>query len=457
MSKKQYSQLFDSAARERIPDHIDLAPKIMARIQKRRSVLMNPKLKTIMVVLTAVVVFSLALANAPSIVYALQKMLGYIPGLGLVESGDSLRTLAEPVSVTRDGITVTVEKGSVDSNRTTLVINFAGLVYDDYLSQFDRCPLTEASHPQLRLKDGTKLKLSSWMEMHDYGLDVRYFFPALPVGSDDATLEIPCLMIKQSPKDWKIPLHFTPAAGAEALPVIELPHALPTPQVATGSPYGISLVLEKVIPLDDGYIFMGSLNWNDPSPSHQIQFVTMVNNPYVVDGDGDGGIGIEFVSPDRTNMKGSTRNPWAYKVLGKEQVWPLTLKANIAIVLHSTDSFTFDPGPNPQLGQSWPLDQDVMVSGYAIHLFSATLNTNPRGNGVVLDFDVQPDSEDVLGLCLTDVQYIDGNCINRVGSVPGHLTLGAIYSDGLLPGPRKLMFKEITLRVPGDWQVTWQP
>ncbi len=48
------------------------------------------------------------LALLSGVAYAIGRSLGYIPGTGIVEQGAPIRVLAEPVSLTRDGITLTI-------------------------------------------------------------------------------------------------------------------------------------------------------------------------------------------------------------------------------------------------------------------------------------------------------------------------------------------------------------
>ena len=58
------------------------------------------------------VAFALALVvllvNATDIATAFGRIFGYVSGTGLVETTNGLRMLAAPVSVTREGVTVTV-------------------------------------------------------------------------------------------------------------------------------------------------------------------------------------------------------------------------------------------------------------------------------------------------------------------------------------------------------------
>src|SRR5512138_1224509 len=57
-----------------------------------------------------------SLAASPRVVEAMKRLLGYIPGIGYVEQGESLRILSAPVTLEKDGVKLTIEKGAVDAS-----------------------------------------------------------------------------------------------------------------------------------------------------------------------------------------------------------------------------------------------------------------------------------------------------------------------------------------------------
>jgi hypothetical protein len=57
-------------------------------------------------------------------------------------------------------------------------------------------------------------------------------------------------------------------------------------------------------------------------------------------------------------------------------------------------SFTFDPGPDPRAGQSWPLDERLQIGGFDLHAVNAQLVT-----GTELLFEFEP-AEDLIGVML---------------------------------------------------------
>ena len=129
MKQKSYSQILDHVARDQMAANTDLAPRILARIQKGKSAKMNPRLKVFAAVVVALLVIGILLMNVPAVRAAIQSWFGYVPGIGLVSEGQ-IRVLAEPVSVTRDGITLSIEHVLVDSTQTTVVYSVDGLAME---------------------------------------------------------------------------------------------------------------------------------------------------------------------------------------------------------------------------------------------------------------------------------------------------------------------------------------
>ena len=101
--------------------------------------------------LMAIVLALLTLLALTGVAYAIGKSLGYIPGLGVVDQNTPLRVLAEPVVVEREGVTVTVEKGTADLQKTILRISVDGV-------DANGGPYCDNPSILLRLADGTTLE-----------------------------------------------------------------------------------------------------------------------------------------------------------------------------------------------------------------------------------------------------------------------------------------------------------
>src|SRR5204862_2816552 len=65
----------------------------------------------------------------------LKQWLGYIPGIGFVQQSEALRVLAAPVTIEKDGLQISIEKGTVDAQHTILLQHIAGYTDPDRLGE----------------------------------------------------------------------------------------------------------------------------------------------------------------------------------------------------------------------------------------------------------------------------------------------------------------------------------
>ena len=214
-------QLLDAAAATRIPDNFNLLPALLQRASAQNpktgkpenSITGTPENRnTFMQTLRAkpalmILFVLLALALISGAAYAIGRSLGYIPGVGIVEQGASIRVLAEPVSVTRDGITVTVDQAYLTPDRTVLSYAVSGIPQEAR-------PKSEAgfscqpSLPTLLLSDGTKLEIMSGEGSGEMdGYRSTFFYPPIPPTEQTVTFSLPCLedvAPAAAPQDWGV-------------------------------------------------------------------------------------------------------------------------------------------------------------------------------------------------------------------------------------------------------------
>ncbi|MCX6025610.1 MAG: hypothetical protein NTY23_05025, partial [Chloroflexi bacterium] len=173
------------------------------------------------VVLAALLITTLIIG--PMRVYAaIRGLLGYIPGVGIVDQSAPIRVLAEPVGQTREGITITVTSATLTSDRTHVEYRIFGVPRSAYPDREDVHGCFESDY--LLLPDGTKLERTQ-----DY--------PPVPADVPHALLVIPCIVETLPgtvPENWALPLRFVAAPGnLTVMPVIELS---PSPEVTAESP-----------------------------------------------------------------------------------------------------------------------------------------------------------------------------------------------------------------------------
>ena len=126
MKNKRMKDTLESIACRDIPENINLWPRIAARLDERKSLMQTIRTRPLLIMVVVV----LALLMLSGVVYAIGKSLGYIPGVGIVEQGAPLRVLAEPVSVTRTGITITVKDAVISSDKTIIVYTVENIPLD---------------------------------------------------------------------------------------------------------------------------------------------------------------------------------------------------------------------------------------------------------------------------------------------------------------------------------------
>ena len=234
----------------------------------------------------AFVIVALALiASAPSAVNALKKLFGYVPGVGLVENTGELRMLAEPVSVTREGVTVTITHVMVYEDRVELTYEVDG-IKEIYSNAPTMCGsyhpdnnFWSDSDADLLLPDGTLVRRDYAGE---YQFENRYsmkpiYAVAVPAGVTELTMVLKCIpftKLGDVPENWAVPFRLVavPAGTVLGEPVIEvaptvvLPEVQPTAAANVPAPV-VTMTLEKILPMDDRSIFYISMNIENADPS----------------------------------------------------------------------------------------------------------------------------------------------------------------------------------------------
>ena len=86
------------------------AGQLQQPVSRPRSRMIFPLFKWATAALAVIILVVLAVGPQNALA-AVQKLIGYIPGVGFVENSQQpLRVLAEPLQVKREGVTLTVEK-----------------------------------------------------------------------------------------------------------------------------------------------------------------------------------------------------------------------------------------------------------------------------------------------------------------------------------------------------------
>ena len=238
MNDESIRKSLESIARSNIPENMNLWPRLAARIEHKGMLPISTKWKLVWTILLVL----LGLSAVTGVVYALGRMTGYIPGIGFVQT-QSLRVLAEPVSQTRDGITVTLEQVIADSERTVVVYKTEGLTIAAANSKGEGA--TFGSAPYLRLPDGTLLAEAPEIgyagtpepliaDEHTQGGWPNYVrrlvYPPVPQKAQELMLLIPVIQTMPAgaaPENWTFIFQLKPAPAdmilAPVMPLLRLP------------------------------------------------------------------------------------------------------------------------------------------------------------------------------------------------------------------------------------------
>lgn len=397
---------------------------------------------------------------------AMQKLLGYIPGIGLVDNASGLRVLEAPVSLEREGITVTVEQAVADGQRTVVLMRVDGIPPEARPRSEDSPSCGE--NPHLVLDDETGSGLlggrigDAWgtegMARGDVvsgggrgwgsGYASRLVYPGIPTEVDEVIFFVPCLFDTapgQAPGRWSLPLRFVPAPPETTVfPVFDV---TPSPEASqpTGEPEGAGLVLERVIELEDRYILIGTFRQGQGMPGGtalalpvQVEIAVADGQPWVWDYPSD----VDLGSYEPGVI------PWAYAVL-KGFTTPITLSfASVDVEYPADVMVQLNVGANPAVGQEWALEQVLQVAGREVRLVSAARVES----GYELRFASQPS---IFGVSIVDVDHAPVG--GWGGGSQGEVSAGFEYAAPAPTGTLRFRITGVLVSVPGPWTLTWSP
>lgn len=450
-------QILDTAAATRIPDSLNLLTSILERASAQNRKTAKPENRnTLMQTLRAkpalmILFVLLALALLSGVVYAVSRSLGYIPGVGIVEQGASLRILAEPVSQTREGITVTVTSVTLAPDKTVISYTIENVPWEA-LSHREDVPGCYAEG-QIRLPNGSLLvpQNGGGGMSADGKWETRMVYSAIPPQFNEAEFLLDCIretLPGKSPENWKLTLRFIPAPpGLTIMPVVEIPTPAPSPQANGESAPAEGLILEQVIETESGYILVGKFRASGLPASAQALGYSQW--PRVTDANG---VELPYRTANDVDAISTTIGefPWTLEIVGKAQAWPLTIHLE-GVDAQASDlsaQFTFDTGPNPQPGQEWSLNQDVPLGDFTVRVEKVVFT----GAGYYFEMTAPPEVRSV------NLEILDTSPLGGSGGNDGRGLLTASVDYAQPPtGPLNILLYAPILTARGDWRLQWQP
>ena len=405
--------------------------------------------------LAAVLLFAIG----PNKVFAqIQTWLGFVPGAGMVESASDLRVLAEPVSQTRDGITVRIDRAFVTTQKASFDVEILNLPFESHFSQNLGEPVCN-EQPYLLLPDGSKL------------LAEKDFAP-IPADVNEVTYVIPCISMRtlgKAPENWQLLVKFVSAQADLPVYAYDLPEPgvtiqrdAPEPVAVAESPaeaeadypvkdmLDILLVVEKPDSWLIGYGILAEhldgYRWDG------LNVVTDANGQEIATNWNFAELDEFFQSVIEAGEKlASYPDPYysmyhCFELPKGDYAFPLTITQK---VLHTRyldlprdeELFRFDVGSNPQPGDVIEINQTVKLGDYEATILNAYVDDR-YGQAWRFNIDGGEDIFD-LKLSLLDYEAFLGMSGSTPQQAPYQIDSGVAFSIlptgmlrvGLLQGP----------------------
>lgn len=396
--------------------------------KSRSSIRLRPAWAISLVILCLIFIGTLVIG--PQRVFAaVGRLFGYIPGVGIVKDDESFRVLAEPVSITREGITLTVTDALLTSEKTVILYTLENIPWTALSNEENVVGCSGTA--ELHLPDGVIHQIK---EGGGSMTQMRFVYPAIPPDVNDLKFVLPCIMNTLpglAPENWILPLHFIPAPpDMKILPVVEIevtPTALTNPPVAPEEPLSITKVLE----IGDNYVIFGEFNpekaKDASTPAAVWQLIDAIT---FTDGDGEE---IYFTYPysDIGLPEPSQPNAEVFAFQFSKSFTPPLAISYPGIFISKIGNvrnfeFEFDTGADPQPGQEWLINKDFTVDGYSVRLVSIIVGRD----GYSFNFDhTEPANLFTEGAHVIGPESVEISGYTAVGGGGGGGFLSLAYAD----------------------------
>lgn len=463
-------RVLDDISQEHVRPNLNLLPGILAAIEKREHAL-KPARKwrrspaSAVVLLLALFILA-AILTAPGVARAVRSLFGYIPGVGRVEQGISLRTLTAPVSDSRDGYTLTVESAFLDDNRTVITYRATGVFprWDDPGQRPEMC----RGLPVLRLPDNTVLAYSGGEGgSSEVESTWKLIFDSLPADVNQAILVIPCLPelpAGEGPQEWTFALEFEPAPlTLTVFPVIDQPtFTLPNgdepveSQAATEPAlHGIYWNLDGIALLADGYYLETTLARPPDPQAHEMMIYP--DALHLFDAAGQKAA-VRQVSDEGSFQPAEHLSmPLNLQTSALSNPGPARLTLDyVGVSRFASASFSFDVGSEPQPGQIWPIHQDLDLDGHHLRVISAKYVETPPGAPAMMLVEMESNSG-IISVIASDLEHETLDTGGSPASDQGLIQVGWHYRGSFPQGTVTVIISMITERVDGPWTIEWSP
>lgn len=402
-----------------------------------------------------VIALAIIVIGPQKVATAFNSLFGYLPNAGFVEDNPSTLYLVEPVTVQQEGVKLTVEQVVADRNNVIVTYEFIGLP--------EGSPCFFDSN-MLRLPDGkTRLPIGGGVS----GAQAHIYYQPLPEGVRTLTLLVSQNSPDSSceiPQDWSVDIALGPLpASATLMPVtqgqdlqVSTQTAIPATDGNAAEVNDVHFAIDKVAELADAYVVSGHVTgsnpaWNDISARPDFIQVSDANGRIIP---------IEQADDDVNESGG-----FAFKFAKGDYANPLTVEFQsvyIAALFDDGNTFTFDAGAHPQVGQSWAVNQTLNLLGREVTIESVsaihddTISRDPQiANGYAIQ--MKPD-DDIFSLDFLDIglPFGTGWSYGSSGRMADGIRTEMTYPEGLPTGLVTYQVRSISYVLNGLWQLQLQ-
>lgn len=379
----------------------------------------------------------LTLLALTGIVYAVGRLTGFIPGFGFTAEGENVYVLAEPVESSTSGITLRVNNVVSGNERFWINLTVEGKNWSEW-ENFSKAFILQPNEEPLNYRSSTNSGVSENV------IDLNYEFPPLSNQLGEVTLLIEDL----DGQDFSISFTLKPVGEEGVVPVpTEMQDPLRSERID-----GVQLVLDHVAVDSEKTVFQVSLHIDQP-------YTGVIGSWNVTLSDENGVLyPLTDITPEMIATT-SSEGTHIYKTIpfdGTEKLvltlapFPpsdtLSMSMDVAV---DSPSFIFDPGENPEIGQTWELNQTLRAGDFDIKVISATLTDEP---GLLFEIESVP-------LLSAAMFYSSDALVTGASSSPvqsGNI-LAKIDLSGIPNAPMEIQLRRVYYQVQGNWQIQWQP
>lgn len=397
--------------------------------------------------------------SMPGVASAIRQLFSYFPGIGLVEQNTPRRVLEAPIAMTRDGITLTIQQVIAYADRVELAYRVDGLsVQPEGQPDASVCNGPDM-YPNLEMPDGSRIEarpVALGGERLATGYTAGHAFDVpIPPGVDGAAFQLKCLQEATrgvAPEDWVVP--FQLVAAPQDQPVGKLLEPGNAPVRTQSAESDVTFTFLGGALEENGYHFFFRFSANNNAPDF---LAVRPTSMYLIDSNGQR---VELInalpwSPfDYIDV-------WEYRAVATPAPGPVNIHIDGVDVFYLAQeaSFTFSPGKEAQVGQSWKLDEHFAIGGYNLVVTAAEMveREGHRGFEFVIETN-QPEvnfSAELMDMHPTSERF-------SMWSITGKPAPASVIKTGFLyetdvPETLQATFNTIYVPVDGAWSIDWIP